>query len=235
MRVVDSVVVIAVIGSSVLASGCAVQHASRSSASARTTPTTTTTVARPLDEDGLKGLLLSPDQINPIMGATEMEVTQKHIALSDDSATMQPRECLAIDGAGQSEVYANTGYTAVREQTLRDGDHFAHYVDQVVVLFPSAKRAADFFGIEAEAWPSCHEYTHTQSGSQWTAGPIAKADGVLSTVATQQNSGNDSPWACGRALTARNNVVIDVNTCSADPKDTAAVIAGQIAAKVPVQ
>jgi PknH-like extracellular domain len=35
------------------------------------------------------------------------------------------------------------------------------------------------------------------------------------------------------ALAARNNVVIDVNNCSANPADTDVNIANQIAAKVP--
>ncbi|EUA50573.1 pknH-like extracellular domain protein [Mycobacterium xenopi 3993] len=56
---------------------------------------------------------------------------------------------------------------------------------------------------------------------------------MLSTIATQQNA-NAPGWACGRALTARNNVVIDVNTCSADPKNTAVDIANQIAGRVPM-
>jgi hypothetical protein len=103
-----------------------------------------------------------------------------------------------------------------------------------VVLFPSAKQAAAFFDMSAKQWPACHEYTHTQSGSQWTAGHISNANGVLSTTATQQNTGPHD-WACGRALAVRNNVIIDVNTCSADPKDTAVNIANQIAAKVPMR
>ena len=37
---------------------------------------------------------------------------------------------------------------------------------------------------------------------------------------------------CGRALTARNNVIVDVNTCRANPADSAVNIANQIAAKV---
>jgi PknH-like extracellular domain len=37
---------------------------------------------------------------------------------------------------------------------------------------------------------------------------------------------------CGRPLTARNNVIVDVNTCSANPADTPVNIANQIAAKV---
>ncbi|MEB3030866.1 sensor domain-containing protein [[Mycobacterium] nativiensis] len=200
---------------------------------AATTPTTTTRAVALVAEDGLRALLLTAEQINPIMAATDMAVTRTHTALADDSATMEPRECLAVDGAGQEQVYADTGYTGVREQALSEGDDFEHYVDQVVIAFPSAKRAAEFFAASARQWPACHEYAHIQSGTTWTAGPIVNADGMLSTVATQDNAGNDVTWACGRALAAVNNVVVDVNTCSADPKDTAVVIAGQIAAKVP--
>ena len=37
---------------------------------------------------------------------------------------------------------------------------------------------------------------------------------------------------CGRALAHRNNIIIDVNTCSADPADSAVKIAQQPAANV---
>lgn len=187
----------------------------------------------PLAEDALRALLLTAEQVNPIMAATDMAVTRTHTALSDDSATMEPRECLAVDGAAQEQVYADSGYTGVREQAMSDGDDFEHYVDQAVIAFPSAKRAAAFFANSAQQWQACHEYSHIQSGTTWTAGPITNVDGMLSTVATQDNAGNDVSWACGRALTVANNVVVDVNTCSAEPKDTAVVIAGQIAATVP--
>ncbi|MEO6793650.1 MAG: sensor domain-containing protein [Mycobacterium sp.] len=184
-------------------------------------------------EDGLRALLLTGEQVNPIMAATDMAVTRTHSALSDDSATMEPRECLAVDGAAQAQVYADSGHTGVREQALSEGDDFEHYVDQAVIAFPSADQAVAFFSAAAQQWPACHAYTHIQSGTSWTTGPIGNADGMLSTVATQDNAGNDISWACGRALTVANNVVVDVNTCSADPKDTAVVIARQIAAKVP--
>jgi hypothetical protein len=115
---------------------------------------------------------------------------------------------------------------------LQEGDNFTHYVQQAVVLFPSAKQAVAFFSASAQQWPSCHHYTHTQSGSLWDVGPISTADGTLSTIATQQNANNPG-WACGRALVQRNNVLVDVNTCSANPAASALDIANQIAAKVP--
>lgn len=221
---------VAVAGICVLAAGCG---QGGEAARKTTTTTTTTTTAPPVAETALRRLLLSPEQINPIMEATDMAVTRTHNALSDDSASMEPRECLAVDGAAQAEVYAGSGYSAVREQSLSEGDEFAHYVDQAVVLFPTAKRAAAFFEASAKQWPNCYEYRHIQSGSEWTAGEISNVDGMLSTTANQENA-MKSGWACGRALTARNNVIIDVNTCSTDPKDSAVNIANQIAAKVPV-
>ena len=154
------------------------------------------------------------------MGATEMTITKTHFEMSDDSGAMEPKECLAIDGSAQAQVYAGSGYSAEREQTLQEGDNFTHYVQQAVVLFPSAKQAGAFFTASAQQWPACRQYTHTQSGSLWDVGPISNTNSTLSTTATQQNA-NAPGWACGRALAHRNNVLIDVNTCSANPANSA--------------
>ena len=71
------------------------------------------------------------------MCATEMTITKTRSAISDDGATMEPRQCLAIDGSAQALLYADSGYTDKRDQTLQEGDNFTHYVQQAVVLFPS--------------------------------------------------------------------------------------------------
>jgi hypothetical protein len=194
-------------------------------------PLTASTTALTVPEEALDGLLLNPDQINTAMGATAMTVTKTHTSMSDDSATMAPKECLAIDGSAQAPVYAGGGFSAERDQTLQEGDNFTHYVDQAVVLFSSAKQAGAFFTASAQQWPACRQYTHTQTNTLWTVGPISNTNGILSTIATQQNA-KAPGWACGRALALRNNVVVDVNTCSANPTDTAVNIANQIAAKV---
>jgi PknH-like extracellular domain len=218
----------AVVGICILSAGCGVSN----QASVPSTTTTRSLIPRPVVERELDALLLSAEQINPIMGATEMAVTRKHDAMSDDSATMQPKECLAIDGSAQAQVYADSGFTAVRDQALNDGDNFKHYAEQAVVLFPTAKQARVFFVASGLRWPTCHQYTHIQSKTEWIVGPIADSDGTLSTIATQQNP-RAGGWACGRALAIKNNVIVDVNTCSADPKNSAVDIANQIAARVP--
>ncbi len=218
----------------VVAGLCTLSVGCGSSNHAGKTSTTTTTppfIAPPVQERALDGLLLNPDQINAAMGAKDMTVTKTHDAMSDDSATMEPKECLAIDGSAQAQVYAGSGFTAERDLSLQDGDNFTHYVDQAVVLFPTAKLAAAFVANSAKQWPACRHYTHIQTRSQWEAGQISDNKGVLSTITTEREA-KAPGWACGRALLAKNNVVVDVNTCSPNPADTAVNIANQIAAKV---
>ena len=111
-------------------------------------------IPRPLVERELAGLLLSPEQVNVAMGATAMTVTNTQTSMSDNSATMAPQECLAIDGAAEAPVYANSGFRAERDQSLNDGDNFTHYLKQAVVLFPVAEKAGAFFDASAQQWPA---------------------------------------------------------------------------------
>jgi hypothetical protein len=188
-------------------------------------------IPRPLVERELVELLLSPEQVNAAMGATAMTVTNAQTSMSDNSATMAPPECLALDGAAEAAVYADSGLRAERDQSLNDGDNFTHYLKQAVVLFPLVEKAGAFLEASAQQWPACHQYTHLQSGSQWSVGQISNANGTLSTTATELNASAPG-WGCGRALALKNNVIIDINTCSADPADSAVRIANQIAANV---
>ena len=223
MRQPTTAIAVAAIG--VLIAGCA------TSSGDAELPATPTMIPRPLVERELPELLLRPDQVDAAMGAAGMAVTSDQSAMSDNSATMAPQECLAIDGAAEAPVYANSGYKAERDQSLNDGDGFAHYLKQAVVLFPTVRKARDFFDASAQQWPVCHQYTHTQSGTQWTVGQIFNAEATLSTVATLQDASAPG-WACGRALALRNNVIIDINTCSANPADSAMRIADQIGGNV---
>jgi len=217
----------AVAGVGIIVAGCG----GGNQASTGSTTTVTSLIPRPVVERELDAMLLSPAQINPLMGATDMAVVRKHDGMSDDSATMQPRECLAIDGSAQARVYGDSGFTAVRDQALNDGNSFTHYAEQAVVLFPTAKQAKVFFVASGLRWPACHQYTHTQSGTKWTVGEISDTNGALSTIATQQDA-RTGGWACGRALAVKNNVIVDVNTCSPNPANSAVDIADQIVAKV---
>jgi hypothetical protein len=215
---------LAVAAIGILIAGCA-------STKGRPEPAKPTMIPRPVVERELPGLLLSPEQVNAAMGATAMAVTNTQTSMSDNSRTVAPPECLAIDGAAEAQVYATSGYSADQDQSLNDGDKFTHYLKQAVVLFPVVEKAAAFFEASAQQWSACHQYTHTQTGTQWSVAQISKENGILSTTATEQNASAPG-WGCGRALALKNNVIIDINTCSANPADSAVKIANQIAANV---
>jgi PknH-like extracellular domain len=217
---------VAVLGICILVTGCGNISSADTAA-----PPSRTMIPRPLVERELGELLLAPEQVAATMGAPAMTVIEAQSSMSDNSAIMAPPECLAIDGAAELQVYAASNYRAARDQSLNDGDGWTKYVKQSVVLFPYLEKAAEFLDASVQQWPACHQYTHTQSGSQWTVGEIAATDRTLSTVATQKDAAAPG-WGCGRALVQRNNVIADVNTCSANPGDSALKIAEQIATNV---
>ncbi|MBY0287308.1 MAG: sensor domain-containing protein [Mycobacteriaceae bacterium] len=224
MRQLTAALAVAVI--SVLVTGCV-----SNVGNAESVTTTRTMIPRPLVERELVELLLRPEQVNVAMGTVGMTVTSTQTEMSDNSATMAPAECLAVDGSAEAPVYADSGFRAERDQSLNNGDDFTHYLKQAVVLFPTVEMARTFLDASAQQWRACTEYTHTQSGSHWSVGRISVANDTLRTIAVQRDAGSLG-WACGRALALRNNVIIDINTCSANPGDSAVRIADQIAANV---
>jgi hypothetical protein len=183
----------------------------------------------------LDGLLLSAAQVSTAMGATGMTVSHTDPSLHDESAIMADKDCrITVDDA-EPTGYADSGYSAVRFQGLREpGDNATHFANQTVVLFPSASQAAAFFTASGQRWPACsnRQFTRTRAGQPpdvWTAGAISNTNGTLSNTATETDP---SGFACQRALTVSNNVAIDVSACSANPADSAVNIAHQISAKV---
>lgn len=221
---------VAIAGICLLLTGCGSSISNADSAGNVPMPTRTM-IPRPLVERELAGLLLDPEQVGAVMGSPTMAVTETQTALSDNSAVMAPPECLAVDGAAEAAAYAGSDYRAARDQSLNDGDDFTHYAKQAVVLFPYLEKAAEFFDFSAGQWPACHRYTHTQSGSQWSVVEITQDGRALGALAVQQDAAAPG-WGCGRALVQQNNIIVDVNTCSADPGDTARRLADQIAANV---
>jgi hypothetical protein len=189
----------------------------------------------PVAEAALERLLLSPDQINTTMGATGMTVTRPWNTLNDVgvSNVASPPECTPLDGAAEAAAYTGSGWTAERGQSLEDP---LHAVDQGVILFPSARAAAAFVSASSQSWPACANRTYTGNiyGAQWSAGPVSTVNGTVSATSTRQGVvAAAEGWACQRALTARNNVVIDVAACSLNATDQGINIAHQIAEKVP--
>lgn len=185
----------------------------------------------------LDAVLLTTSEVDAAMAATGMAADTTQSTLVDDSAYTTPSACLAVSSMGQDHVYAGTGWTAARMQSVHEpGDDYAHLAHQAVVEFPTSAAADAFLTASAQkGWPACApgHYTYAPGAGDdatgWDVGPATEKDHVLTVTITESDS--DS-WACQRALTSALNLAVDVLTCSANPQDTAATIAQRIAAKV---
>jgi hypothetical protein len=176
---------------------------------------------------------LSVGQINTALGAKGMTVTATRNLMADESAQISNVYCLAVFDPLEEKVYQGLGWIGALQQTLRgpekDSDHYAL---QGVVLFPTAARASSFVHTSAQTWPVCadREYRVALSGQSsqaiWASSNVANADGTMTALLSQEGADG---WACQRALTASNNVVIDILTCSFDTNPAATNIAHQIA------
>ena len=192
-------------------------------------------------EADLPGLLLSEADANTALGATGMAILPAGAEdeMSDDSGEIANKDCVALYSNAESTVYDGSGYLGVRERLLQDDpdiDNAKFRLDQAVVGFHSAGDAAKFFTTSSQSWPACanQKFDRAKSsqsrGGTWITGPVSTKNGVLSSTITQE--GRSGEWECQRALTAANNIVVDIDLCSASPNDTAITVANQIAAKV---
>lgn len=209
--------------------------------SAPPSPTSTTSV-RPapgpvVSIDLLPGLLPDPAVINSIEGATNIAVVPDPKAgnVFADISTDRP-ECQGIEHPALMATLQGSGWIAAQTQVLRDpGDNWQHLVTNAVIDYSSAQAANDFAARQAQAWAKCDgkSLTSTAPGQEtltWSVGTTANRNGTLSVLLTQEGSGG---WGCQRALTARNNIVVDVRSCGLDRTDQAIAIATKIADRIP--
>ena len=206
---------------------------------------TTSGIAMPAERaplttaDALPTLLLSAGDVGTALVSDDVVVTSDVTKAWNDSARLADADCLAIAGAAQQSVYADSGSTAFHGQVLRDpptAPAWAHFAVQAVVLFPTAQAAAEFFSTSQQRWAGCsnRELNYPQPlGPQqvWSVGQTSTDHDVLAVSRVQESP---ERWACQRALTVHSNVAVDVEACSLDgPTAAAAAIAGQIAQRLP--
>ncbi len=193
----------------------------------------------PILVSALDDLLLDPSQINSALGATSMKVWYAAKGMWDWSKNVDDKNCLAVDGAAQDEVYAGTGWTAMRGQRLDDSIDDSkdrkHYAIQAVVAFPNARDASNFYNSSVQRWKSCSnrrfdDVIPNQPATLWSVGDVTNDNGML--TSSQVQEGGDG-WTCQHALTVRNNLAIDIVTCAYTELGPSAIeIANQIATKV---
>jgi hypothetical protein len=216
------------------------------------TPTVVGGTALPADTSGpqphdpvpiaaLDGLLLDAGQINDLLHAG-MRLRSSAQTMWDTSPTFSDTSCLAVAGPAEAAVYADTGWTAVRGQRLDDNfDDPAVRNDsaiQAVIAYPSARQANTLYTAAARRWSACanRRFSDRPAGRPEIGWTVGDAHNLGGTVSTSKVAEDGNGWNCQRALTVRNNIVIDIETCGSFlPGGSAVDVAQQIAAKVTKQ
>ena len=89
-------------------------------------------------------MLLSIDEVNEIMGTTQMEVTSELDEMTDSSDSVSDPDCLGAMFGAEEPVYDGTGWTAMRDVVAREPEEDNdHWVEQTAVLYPNADNAQE--------------------------------------------------------------------------------------------
>jgi serine/threonine-protein kinase len=192
--------------------------------------------ANPVPPDRLSALLLNGPDINSVMGSTTMEAGKPILSMDDSPVTLSVPGCQGALYTSQDPVYSGSGYTGVSGLVSSEpGDNYDHWVNQAVVLFPSADKAKSFLQSSADKWKNCAGKTVTVTNKsknktyRWTFAQVNGAPPKITVLDTQEGADG---WECQRAMGVANNVVVDINACGYHITNQADDITDKIIAKI---
>jgi eukaryotic-like serine/threonine-protein kinase len=218
------------------------KHATAPTAATTSSTPAATTSAAPaaatVSPSQLPGLMLSAERLAEILGAPKLIIQQTIGQLADDSDAEQlfgkDVACVAAFLPAQHRAYATTGWKAARRQDLWDGKEPATYsVYQSVVSFANADAAQKALAAQVLQWQSCSARTITVmmpgKPQHLAYGPVSNANGIVS---LRNNNEANRDWGCQRAMTVRENAIIDVEACEANLMNQGIDVLNAIAAKI---
>lgn len=190
---------------------------------------------QPISASALSTLLLSTAEAGTVMDAP-LHLVRSSRSLYENKPLDDG--CL-VWAEAQRHTYEGSGWTAIRDQELRDRPTDSdHIVYQAVVTFPDAASAHELVDAQKTEWSRCDDQRvdlHDPGDPNthyWSLNTATEQDGVLTITRSEQ----DLPgWACQHAMTTRNNVVVDVSACAMDIDDRGADLAQRIADKIDEQ
>ncbi|HTQ15780.1 MAG TPA: serine/threonine-protein kinase PknH/PknJ [Mycobacterium sp.] len=186
--------------------------------------------------DRLDSILLGTDEINAVMGASNMQSGQAIQTMDNPGTTVSDQECLGALYANQRTFYEGSGFTGLRSRILYEpGDTFDHWLIETAVSFPSGNSSHVFVRNSADKWKFCPGRTVTVTKAKdkpvrWTFGKLSGAPPKIALLKTQLDARG---WGCQHVLSAVSNVVLDVEACSYHIADEAGQIADKMAAQMP--
>lgn len=214
-----------------------------------------TSAKPPASQVDAAGMVLAPSDVDQLLGITGSKSKYAINVFEEDAQKYSPGkwkfpdECAYALGAAERQVYSGAGDVKIVGDDIAafvNNDHDVE-VGQAIVIFPTAKAAQDFFTKSTTTWKVCADRQFTTPAVavenpkiDWKVGPVANSSGVLTTslamkTASASDGGPSVLVNTGRALTVRDNLVIDVDVTitGKDPGDSAVKVANAIAGREP--
>jgi hypothetical protein len=184
----------------------------------------------PLKAAQLDRVMLSINELNSIVGSTDMKVASESQEMSDNSRAVSDPDCLGVIFGAEEKVYDGSDWAAVRDQVVREpGDDKDHWVEQTVVLYPAAENAGKFFRQSKSDWEQCGGFSvaveDSESSYIWQVEDVMPKDDLISQVTTQEDSNG---WQCQHALSLVSNVTVETFACAFGINDEAVDIAREM-------
>jgi hypothetical protein len=181
-------------------------------------------------ESDLRRIPASVATVNAIMNATMMREVASSERMNDSSDSVSYRDCLGAVLAAEELVYSGSDWTAVRDRVMQEpGAGNDHWVQQVVVLYPSAKKATNFVEGAKSLWQRCEnaavDVDSSNTVSTWDVGTPGLSGDIVTQMVGQRNSGG---WSCQHALGSTANVVVEVWACGRGMVDQGHAIAAEM-------
>jgi hypothetical protein len=185
---------------------------------------------RTISDNTLPTLLPDPAYVGQVMGAPGLEAIDKLSGPGMFTDVADPPQCVGAIIPADENAYAGSGSRATYVQALHDQSRTT--VFSAVTTFGTASSAQDLVAAQGPTWATCRSAPIVMdrdhgNPTTWTVQDVSVHGGIV----TARISAASGP-TCQRALTSKNNVVIDVTACNANPSNEAVTIASAIANRV---
>lgn len=180
-------------------------------------------------------LLLTTNEVESIMGGANLEPGEVFDQMSGTSLELSNQNCAGAQINALQSVYQGSGFSAVADQVLTAETPEYIFVNQSVVLYPSADQAEKFLRRSADSWQSCAGENITvtrEDGTEfnWTFDQVVDdGDKVISQRGNQEGMAG---YGCEHVMRVVSNAVIETRVCSSGITDEADRMANEMAAKV---
>lgn len=155
----------------------------------------------------LESAVLGAEQINTIMGTTDMRFGEVESAPGKPALALSRVDCVGALAAAQAPTSIDTGYAGLRWSAAKEtGDEVSRYVAQPAAVFSDADRAGAFVKNSADQWKACAAQPVTvvqadKSVVTWRLGALAGLPPTISVWNPGRTSGGRVSGQCVRFRT----------------------------------